>query len=185
MAGRSSAALIMVAVLAFAAGYAASSLTPQAPPQAVQVQGSVQVTLLNDREYYPVLLHVLSRANKSIHIAMFMYKTDTDVIERITELLISKSRQGVDVRVVLENSVDVNELAYRRLRDAGIPVRFDTRARTTHAKLVIVDGKIVIVGSHNFTYSAMERNHEASVMLVSDRLASIEEKYFEAIWGGG
>ena len=41
------------------------------------------------------------------------------------------------------------------------------------------------MGSHNFTYSAMERNHEASVMLVSDRLASIEEKYFEAIWGGG
>lgn len=176
----------MVAVIAFTAGYAAASLQLRCPvgqPQALVGEAGIRV--LNDRSYYPVLISVLSSANKSIHISMFSYKNDHEVIERITEILIAKSRQGLDVKVVLENSIDYNELAYRRLRDAGVPVRFDSRALTTHTKLVIVDGKIVFVGSHNFSYSAMERNHEASVMITDPKVASIEESYFENIWRGG
>ncbi len=183
MEGRIVAALVMVAVISFAAGYVlARSSGTAAPPNTGIVAG---IVVLNDREYYPRLLATLSKANKSIHISMFMFKMDNDVVERIAEILIAKSRQGVDVRVVMEDSLDYNELAYRRLRDAGVPVRFDSRAHTTHTKLVIVDGKIVFVGSHNFSYSAMERNHEASVMILDPAVAKAEEEYFEEIWRSG
>ncbi len=184
MDGRGVVALIVVAVISFAAGYMLARGDGGAPAPQVAT-GAEGLVVLNDREYYPRLLETLSSANKSIHIAMFMFKMDNDVIERIAEILIAKSRQGVDVRVVMEDSLDYNELAYRRLRDAGVPVRFDSRALTTHTKLVIVDGKIVFVGSHNFSYNAMKRNHEASVMISDPAVAAAEEAYFERIWSGG
>lgn len=175
--------IVVVGILLFTAGFwAGQSFSSTTVPV---VGEGLKVRVLNDRNYYPVLLETLSRANKSIHVVMFLFKSDTDVVEKIVELLIAKSRQGIDVKVVLENSEDVNELTYRRLLEGGVAVRFDSRAHTTHAKLVIVDGKIVIVGSHNFTYSAMERNHEASVMVISQSVAEMEERYFQKIWSEG
>ncbi|RLE59299.1 MAG: phospholipase [Thermoprotei archaeon] len=173
---------IVLGVLFFTAGFLVGQNQASKIPPAVETGYRIQV--LNDRDYYPVLLKTLSKANKSIHIAMFLFKSDTDVVEKIVELLITKSRQGVDVKVVLEDSQDVNELTYRRLLDGGVSVKFDSRALTTHSKIIIVDGKIVIVGSHNFTFSAMERNHEASVMIISQGVAEIEEEYFQKIWSG-
>jgi len=144
-----------------------------------------RVAVLNDREMYDALLYWLPRANSSIHIIMYVFKSDTDVIERLLETLISKAREGVDVRVVLEGHVDENELTYRRLMANGVMVRFDSRAHTTHCKLVIIDGYLVFVGSHNWTYSAMRRNHEASVMVVSEEVGRLEEEYFAEVWMKG
>ncbi len=144
-----------------------------------------KVAVLNDHEMYDALLYWLPRANSSIHIIMYVFKSDTEVIERLLEILISKAREGVDVRVVLEGHVDKNELTYRRLMANGVMVRFDSRAHTTHCKLVIIDGYLVFVGSHNWTYSAMRRNHEASVMVVSEEVGRLEEEYFAEVWAKG
>lgn len=176
--------VLLLVGLAFIAGYY-FGIRGQAPSLGTQpVATGVSIKIINDRDYYPVLMSLLSNANKSIYIAMFEFKSDTDEISQIVETLISKARKGVDVKVVLENSIDSNELTYRRLLDNGVAVRFDTRSRTTHAKLIIVDGRYVIVGSHNFSYMAMMRNHEASVLIDSPEIASAETQYFMQIWGG-
>ncbi|QOJ79373.1 hypothetical protein IG193_02615 [Infirmifilum lucidum] len=189
-ARRSSTGSILVLVLllsglAFLAGlYLGSKYQAPAPLEAPATYAGVRVKIINDRDYYPTLLDLLSKANKSIYIAMFEFKSDTDEISRIVEILISKAKRGVDVKVVLENTIDVNELTYRRLLDNGVSVRFDTRAKTTHAKLVIVDGRYVIVGSHNWSYMAMMRNHEASVLIDNPEIAAADASYFMSIWRG-
>lgn len=178
------ALVLLLMGLAFVAGYyfAYRSITTSCQP--TSEYSGVKLTIINDRDYYPTLLSLLSNANKSIYIAMFEFKSDTDEISKIVELLVSKAKKGVDVKVVLENTVDSNELTYRRLLDNGVPVRFDTRSRTTHAKLVIIDERYVIVGSHNWSYMAMMRNHEASVLIDSPEIAQSETEYFMQIWGG-
>lgn len=113
---------------------------------------------------------------------MYVFKTDTEAIMRITQLLIEKARQGVDVRVILENSVDDNQLAYELLSKSGVKVAYDPRGVTTHTKLVIIDGYIILVGSHNFTYSAMMRNHETSILIVNPEIAARATKYFTDVW---
>lgn len=177
--------VILLSGLAFLAGfYIGSKYQAPASLEAPATYTGVRVQIINDRDYYPTLLKLLSSANKSIYVAMFEFKSDTDEISRIVEILVSKAKKGVDVKVVLENTIDANELTYRRLLNNGVSVRFDTSARTTHAKLVIVDGRYVIVGSHNWSYMAMMRNHEASVLIDDPSIAAAETAYFMSIWRG-
>ena len=45
---------------------------------------------------------------------------------------------------------------------------FESPKTTTHNKMVVIDRRYAIVGSHNFTQSALKYNHELS-LLVDDR----------------
>ena len=42
----------------------------------------------------------------------------------------------------------------------GIPVRIDVKRAIAHNKVMVIDGKMVITGSFNFTKSAEENNAE-------------------------
>ena len=50
-------------------------------------------------------------------------------------------------------------------------VVYDPVTVTTHTKLLIIDGEISVVGSTNWTYSALEKNHEVSVLIRSPEVA--------------
>jgi len=68
----------------------------------------------------------------------------------------------------------------------NISVKLDeSSGRTTHTKLVIIDGKIVFLGSHNWTQSALQRNHEVSVLIYDEDVAKILLRYFFDIWSNG
>ena len=172
-------AMLFLAAAAFALGYTLGK-SSAAPEQPQAYQGA-RLYILNDQDYYPTLMRYLERANKSVYIMMYVFKSDTDTIARIVDVLVRKAKQGVDVKVILENSIEDNELTYQSLRSGGVQVVYDPRAVTTHSKLVIIDGYIVFVGSHNFSYSAMMKNHEASVMIISEEVASAETKYFMSV----
>ena len=68
------------------------------------------------------------------------------------------------------------------LTKGGVAVAYDPLAITTHTKLLIIDGKISIVGSTNWTYNALDKNHEASVLIQSSEVASNLQDYFQSVW---
>jgi len=47
--------------------------------------------------------------------------------------------------------------------------------------MVVIDGKIVIVGSHNFTQSGLKHNNEMSLTLKDVRLARQARDYMQKI----
>jgi cardiolipin synthase len=47
--------------------------------------------------------------------------------------------------------------------------------------MIVIDRRYVVVGSANWSYSAMEKNNEASVIIDSPKLAEVYIKYFEDI----
>ena len=54
------------------------------------------------------------------------------------------------------------------MRKHGIKVNFDSPKTTTHTKLVVIDRRYSMVGSHNFTHAALKYNNELS-LLIDDR----------------
>jgi phosphatidylserine/phosphatidylglycerophosphate/cardiolipin synthase-like enzyme len=48
---------------------------------------------------------------------------------------------------------------------------------------VIIDQRYVLLGSHNFTHSALRHNHEASVLIESPKLAQQALAYLQHIGG--
>ncbi len=143
-------------------------------------------------DYYPTALRMIKSARSSVHLIMFALKyyegkhqTDTLLME-----LKKAGQRGADVRVVLEGGDDeflgkafkkeAQQVA-KFLEDGGyVDVRFDPRWRTTHAKLLIVDGRNILVGSTNWTMQAFTSNNESNA-LIRGNVNDFEE-YFEKVW---
>ncbi len=166
------------------------------------------VTDISGTKYFPALKEALSKAEKSIYVAMFtiestLARPDAKPNQLIDTLIAAKNR-GVEVQVILDQNVDFVHMhpglsdgrvsrflreesqikstrAYRRLKDAGVKVNYDEPARYTHAKCIIIDKKIVILGSTNWTEASFDNNIETSVLINSPQLAEEILAYLKTI----
>ena len=156
----------------------ASAREPTAP--AVSPNDAGTVMLLKDGEYLPALLAAIDGARVEIVLSAFFFRT-TDEGDRLPDLVLralgAAAGRGVAVTVILERgpegdtvSLD-NAVTAQRLRSGGIRVCPDDPQRTTHAKIVVIDRRLLFVGSHNLTQSALKHNREVSVWIDSPALA--------------
>ena len=102
--------------------------------------------------------------------------------------LVNAKRRGVSVNVIIEyrtyyGYMDGNLEAYDYLLANGVNVKLDNETDTDHLKLVIIDDKIVYVGSHNWSESALYYNHETSVRIVSEEIAQTFIEYLKSNYG--
>ena len=144
---------------------------------------------LPNRTYFYMLCRKIEKAQKSIDICMYLFKCNhrkrksrSYILEK---KLIRRAKQGVYIRVLLENSDydpelnKINLAVGRKMKQYGIFVYIDHPKITTHSKLIIIDKKLVFLGSHNITNAALKYNNEFSVMIDSRDFARIAERYFE------
>ena len=69
------------------------------------------------------------------------------------------------------------------LSNAGIPVRLDNSPAThMHNKFVVIDRRIVITGSFNWTTAAVDSNQENLCILDNEELAGKYIAEFEKLW---
>jgi phosphatidylserine/phosphatidylglycerophosphate/cardiolipin synthase-like enzyme len=145
-----------------------------------------QIVPITDGNYFPNVHNLLISANLSIHMVMFDVKYYPNYPESLENTLlndlIEKAKEGIDIRIVTDEYLTEKPvLTY--LKNNGVNIKYDSKERTTHSKLIIIDGKIVIVGSTNWSYYSLERNREANVVVYSEGLAKKFETYFNQIWG--
>jgi len=122
-------------------------------PQNICVD-SAKVRAVTDGEYYVELHKVLSESTVSVHMVEFelkYYKTFPSSLQnQIVKDLIEAKKRGVDVKIVVDEFSNESN-AFDILQQNGIEIRWDSENVTTHAKLVIVDGRIVLIGSTNLS----------------------------------
>jgi len=153
-----------------------------------------EVTPLIKKEYYPEVLDLIKNAEKSIYLVMYGIqlkgRDEKDMVNALLEELIEAKRRGVRVKVILETSgkeewgeyvTEINEEVMRILRNEGIQVHLDDKKITTHAKVLVVDDEITVLGSHNWTFAAFKRNNESSVKIKSKPVARQYINYFNSV----
>ena len=153
-------------------------------------QASIEVVA--DRDYYYSVLADLRNANSTVYVAMYsmIYDPDDsyDWANDLIRELVNAKRRGVNVNVIIEyrtyyGYMDGNLEAYDYLSANGVNVKLDNETDTDHLKLVIIDDKIVYVGSHNWSESALYYNHETSVRIVSEEIAQTFIEYLKSNYG--
>ena len=112
-------------------------------------------TTMSDR-----LVADIERAQHNINILFFKFEDD-DAGRRIADALISKSKEGVQVRLIYDaaGNIMVPRRFYRRLRKHGIQVRGFIRIflpflsrdynSRNHRKVVVIDGNVGYMGGMN------------------------------------
>jgi phosphatidylserine/phosphatidylglycerophosphate/cardiolipin synthase-like enzyme len=149
------------------------------------------VETIPNRLYFDKVHSVFTEARKTIYIIMFSMAHYPEYPlaheARLLSALIDARKRGVEVRILLESGGN-GDLAYQNkqtgdyLSKFDITVKYDSREITTHDKLIIVDSRIVVVGSTNWTYSAIDENNEASVVIYSESVGLKFQKYFLELW---
>ncbi len=157
-------------------------LTLLAPLAAADTTASAPVTLLKNRDYATAFLKGIREARSSIVISTYLFKVTEagdNLPRRIAEELISARRRGVAVTVILESSSDLSDNLNREnhhaadiLSRGGVKVFFDSPRITSHAKVAVIDGRYVYLGSHNLTQGALAHNNELSILVDSPEMAA-------------
>jgi len=202
--GMNSRAIITIAIiLSFAAGFMSAEIISVRSGNGLNVTEVVSntnttVMIINDRDYYPVAMKMIDDAHKSIHMVMYEIKwygdpdNDYHDVSKLGKSLVSAEKRGCDVKIIMDDgrgygfeNPDMVEWAenWKKYFEAhGIQVKFDWSNQTTHDKLIIIDGEIVIVGSTNWSTSALDYNHEANALIENEKVAEEYEEYFEHLW---
>jgi len=153
------------------------------------------VQVVTDAQYFQVAKRLIQEAKISIQVMMFEMgyydeHPDTPSNLLIKELIVAKKR-GVKVEVILEvregedRTTKRNRRTGRVLSEGGVEVIYDPLSKTTHAKLMIVDRKMTLAGSTNWTYYALTDNHEVSILVRSKEVAQEMMDYFNRVKAAG
>lgn len=149
------------------------------------------VVLLRNQEYFPSLSTAIDEAKSEIIMSFFLFKAGVhknSLPDKVLSGLVRAARRGVNVIVILEKSGGndrspdaENNRTKRFLEEKGVKVYFDSLQKTTHTKLVVIDSRLVLLGSHNLTQSALKYNNEISLLIDRPDLAREARAYMLGI----
>ncbi len=161
---------------------------PSSPSFSLPAEDVQPVT---DTQYFQVAQKMIKEAKSTIHVMMFemgYYDTHpTTPSNLLVKELISAKKRGVKVEVILEaregedRTTKRNRLTGKILSEGGVEVIFDSLSKTTHAKSMVVDGRLTLLGSTNWTFYALTHNHEVSVLIRSKELGKALIDYFNQV----
>ena len=125
------------------------------------------------------LARLIKAAKKEIVVAAYAFSS-----KYLGQALSAALKRGVKIRVLLD--WDNARKAYsidEWLSGEGIDVRFiEMKRGNMHHKFMIIDGKILVTGSYNFTNESEFRNHEAAIFTNNKVLIQSFAAEFERLW---
>jgi len=120
----------------------------------------------------------INQAEAFINIAMYTF-TDKEILLS----LINAQEQGVKVRVYLDRSQIASTYSISRLLvQKGIKVRISTNNYIMHNKFAIIDNRLLLTGSYNWTASANNRNDENLMAIDDPEIIEIFQNQFVNLW---
>lgn len=143
--------------------------------------------------HFQALTRLLDQASRSVLVLLYQcayYPQYPDSPStRLLRHLAHGAARGLRVQVLLEGGEGLREVAEgNRLAAAwlwvqGAEVRLDPLGTTLHAKVLLVDGRHLVVTSANWTYSGLTRNVEAGVLFWgTPGLAERAAQRFQELW---
>jgi len=118
-----------------------------------------------------------------IQIPYFTNWNASGSVEQILDAIIAAKNRGVTVRVISEEDYDYEEVA-ALFHVNKIPIVWqDTRwFSANHNKGIIVDGRIVLISSINYSDNSIEDNREAGVIIENEEVAQWYQEVFDFDW---
>lgn len=138
------------------------------------------VQVIIGREYPQVVTPLIEEAQHSIEILVFdwrWYATEPNSsVQKFNTSILQASTRGVKVRALVNNNIMPTILQLEKLSVKRVGTK-----NLMHVKMIIIDQKIMVIGSHNFSKRAFEINHEVSLLVDDENEINRCRKYFEML----
>lgn len=135
----------------------------------IYTDGPLLVGNIETKVYFSPSTHAIDdgiipeirNAKHYIYLSLFLLSRN-DLVQE----LIKAKRRGVDVRLITESNHAIRKYSmHEYLRKKGIPVKVENWGGKMHAKLAVIDDNTIIVGSTNWTKTAIMYNDENMLIL--------------------
>jgi cardiolipin synthase A/B len=160
--------LILVAILLFYIAFL---------PPAACAGCNAKVALLFSPGAEEEVVSFIRSAEKTIDVEMYVFTSD-DIANALSDAV----KRGVRVRVIMEPRVEDSrkQKMFDTLAALGVEVRWASfEYKLTHSKFILVDGKRALVGSINFSESALNYNREAAVEMEGEAVKGLASVFDE------
>lgn len=117
------------------------------------------------------ILKELSTASESIKVAVYWFTN-----HELFDIVYQKQLAGIQCDLIIHNDYINNRetgLPFQKFIDAGGNLYFSDEDNPMHNKFCIIDQKVLINGSYNWTYYAESKNHE-NILIINDELDIIK-----------
>ena len=137
-------------------------------------------------DYVDALLEAIDSAEREIDIIIYSFQFQHGREGKNYDVMAALLRaydRGVNIRIIFDSwkSDSKNEPAYQILKQTGAKVYYDLNTIATHNKLVIIDNKIVFLGSANWTVTGLTKNREASILIRDPLISRIYNAYVDEL----
>lgn len=120
------------------------------------------------------ITHLLGTAKKSIKI----YAQSISDYKIIGELA-KAAKSGIEVKVLTSNKLREQQVSY--LAHAGVQIQ-KSKKYYIHAKVIIIDDKIAMLGSINLTRASLDNNRELAILTKESQVLSSLLAIFDTDW---
>jgi len=134
----------------------------------------------NDRSLYGTYVAAFTCATKRLWITHAYFAPN----EELLTALIDAAKRGVDVRLIVPSFTDsrvvlnATQATFTQLLDAGVKI-YELKDALLHAKSVVIDSSVTIIGSSNLDMRSFLHNDEVNAIVISRDTAQRMEEVFQ------
>jgi len=137
--------------------------------------------ILISGEFSKKMIPLIKKAKRSIDIIVFDWGWYADEmgeqIQIFNNAIFNANKHGVKVRALVQK-----RLVKVILESLGIESKVLHSKYLLHIKLMIIDGEIAVLGSHNYTKNAFNLNYEVSVIIKDSKSLDKLKEYFKNLY---
>lgn len=140
--------------------------------------GEVQAIFCPSVECENSLIRLIDGAETEVLVMIYSF-----TLGGIKDALIRAKERGVKVRIIMDKQQAGNQYAVdEELEAQKIELLRDTNSRLMHNKVAIIDKKIVVTGSFNWSTNARDYNDENIIIIHDEIIATAYKNRFEKLW---
>lgn len=132
-------------------------------------------------QFPKVVIPLINQATRSLHIIVYdwrWYPNDPgNPVQLFNQAIVRAVRRGVSVKVIT-NIEDVIEF----LTGVGCQAVKPPVKNSIHSKMMIIDERDLVIGSHNYTQSAFTTNYEISVFIPNSENVDLLLTFFNNLY---
>jgi len=132
-------------------------------------------------EFPTKVIPLIDQSKMSIDIVVFDWRWYPQNIgcsaQLFNQAIVRAAKRKVKVRAIANNREIISTLT-----NVGVHAKKIISKKLIHSKMMIIDNRTLIMGSHNYTQSAFQMNMETSLIIENDSTVGRFSEFFNNIY---